>query len=210
AEIRHEGQVDVAGVGAAFLDAHLANRLEERQRFDVAHRAADLDDADLGVLARVLDRGLDLVGDVRNHLDRAAEVIAAALLVDDALVDLPGGEVVLLLHPGRYEALVMAEVEVGLGAILGDEHLAVLERRHRPGIDVDVRVQLDVGDADAARFENRGEGGGGDAFPQRGNYTTGYKNIFRHLPTACRDGGVYMFSHPVSNLKYIFSVAFCL
>ena len=31
------------------LDAHLADRLEERQRLDVAHRAADLDHADIGV-----------------------------------------------------------------------------------------------------------------------------------------------------------------
>jgi hypothetical protein len=30
-------------------------------------------------------------------------------------------------------ALVVAEVEVGLRAVLGDEHLAVLVRRHRAG-----------------------------------------------------------------------------
>ena len=43
---------------------------------------------------------------------------------------------------GVGEALVVAEVEVGLGAVLGDEHLAVLVGRHRPGVDVDVRVEL--------------------------------------------------------------------
>ena len=37
------------------------------------------------------------------------------------------------------EALVVAEVEVGLGTVLGDEHLAVLERAHRARIDVEVR-----------------------------------------------------------------------
>ena len=36
----------------------------------------------------------------------------------------------------------MADVEVGLGAVLGDEDLAVLERVHRPGVDVEVRVEL--------------------------------------------------------------------
>jgi hypothetical protein len=30
----------------------------------------------------------------------------------------------------------MAEVEIGLGAVVGDEHLAVLIWRHRAGIDV--------------------------------------------------------------------------
>ena len=76
-------------------------------------------------------RRFDLVGDVRDHLHRAAQVVAAALLADDRVVDLAGGEVVLLAHPRRQEALVVAEVEVGLGAVVGDEHLAVLERAHR-------------------------------------------------------------------------------
>ena len=35
------------------------------------------------------DGGLDLVGDVGDHLDRAAEVFAAALLGDHGLVDPP-------------------------------------------------------------------------------------------------------------------------
>ena len=39
---------------------------------------------------------------------------------------------------GAGEALVVAEVEVGLGAVVGDEDLAVLERAHRARIDVDV------------------------------------------------------------------------
>jgi hypothetical protein len=45
---RHERQVDVADVVAAERDAHLPDRFEERQRFDVADGAADFDDRDLG------------------------------------------------------------------------------------------------------------------------------------------------------------------
>ena len=41
----------------------------------------------------------------------------------------------------------MAQVEVGLGAVVGDVDLAVLERAHRARVDVDVRVELDVGDS---------------------------------------------------------------
>jgi hypothetical protein len=51
----------------------------------------------------------------------------------------------------RDEALVVPEVEVGLGAVVGDEHLAVLERAHRARVDVDVRVELDERDPEAAR-----------------------------------------------------------
>ncbi len=40
------------------------------------------------------------------------------------------------------EALVVAQVEVGLGAVVGDEHLAVLERTHGARIDVQIGVEL--------------------------------------------------------------------
>src|SRR5690606_15786553 len=190
-DVGHEREVDVADVVAPQVEAHLADRLQERQGLDVAHRAAHLDDRHVGVARAALDEGLDLVGDVRDHLHRPAQVVAAALLLDHRLVDLAGGEVVVAAHPRALEALVVAQVEVGFRPILRDEHLPVLKRAHGARIDVDVGVQLDVGDADAARLEDRGEGGGGDAFPERGNYTTGYENILGHEPTACRDGRVY-------------------
>src|SRR5213592_2849172 len=40
------------------------------------------------------------------------------------------------------EALVVADVEVGLRTVLGHEHLAVLEGAHRARVDVEVRVEL--------------------------------------------------------------------
>ena len=163
------------------LQAHLAHRLEEGQRLDVADGAADLDDRHVDLVAgAAADEVLDLVGDVRDHLHRLAEVVAAALLLEHALVDLAGGEVVGALHPRGDEALVVAEVEVGLGAVVGDEHLAVLERRHRARIDVEVRIELDEGDFEAARFEDRGEGRRSDALAQRGHHAAGDEDELGH------------------------------
>ncbi len=51
------------------------------------------------------------------------------------------------------EALVVTQVEVGLAAVFGDVDLAVLKRAHRAGVDVDVRVELDEGDVEAAVLE---------------------------------------------------------
>src|SRR5271157_4105450 len=176
--------MDVADVVAAERDAHLPDRFQERERFDVADRAADLDHRDLGLAAvghgAVHDPALDLVGDVRDDLHRAAEVVAAPLLADHAFVDLAGGEVVALAHFHVDEALVVPQIEVGLRPVLGDEHLAVLERAHRARIDVDVRVELEIGDADAAGSKNCGERRGGDALPQRGNDATRYKHELGH------------------------------
>jgi uncharacterized protein YwlG (UPF0340 family) len=143
ADGRQPGDVNVEHVLAADVLAHLADRLEERQRLDVADRPADLDDDHpvrrepaaghaAGALAGdARDPLLDLVGDVRDDLHRAAEVVAAPLLGDDALVDAAGGDVARLGEVLVDEPLVVTEVEIGLGAVIGDEHLAVLVRRHR-------------------------------------------------------------------------------
>ena len=133
ADVGHQRQVDVHALAPADVDRELADRLEERQRLDVAHRAADLgdDDVDVARLGDQADALLDLVGDVRDDLDGAAEVVAAALAPDDRVVDAAGGDVRRARRVRVREALVVAEVEVGLGAVLGDEDLAVLVRRHR-------------------------------------------------------------------------------
>ena len=175
----------VQRVVAALFVAHLADRLEERLAFDVADGAADLDDHDLraGVAADGADAVLDLVGDVGDGLDGAAEVVAAALAGDDGLVDLAGrdgggaGQVLV------EEALVVAEVEVGLGAVGGDEDLAVLVRRHGAGVDVEVGVELLDDDGDVAGLEEPADGGGGDALANRANHAAGDEDVFGcHVP----------------------------
>ena len=162
-DVRHEREVDVDGVAAARFVAELADGFEERQRLDVADRAADLDDHHVDVLGDVADALLDLVGDVRDDLHGLAEIVAAALLLDDLQVDAAGGVVVLARGAHGGEALVVAEVEIGLGAVVGDEDFAVLERRHRAGIDVDVGIELLQRDLEAARFEQRADRRRGDA-----------------------------------------------
>jgi len=77
---------------------------------------------------------------VRDHLHGRAQIVAAALALDDVLVDAAGGDVVRLVGRAAGEALVVAEVEIGLGPVVGDEHLAVLIRAHRARIDVEVGI----------------------------------------------------------------------
>ena len=174
--------VDVQDVRPAHVLAHLADRLEERQRFDVADGPADLDDDDvrIAVAGDPPDPLLDLVGDVRDDLDGAAEVVAAALLGDDRLVDPAGRDVAELAQVLVDEPLVVTEIEVGLRAVVGDEHLAVLVGAHRARIHVDVRIELEDGDPQATRLEDASDAGGGDALAQRGGHASGHKDILRH------------------------------
>ena len=150
-------KMDVDGMVARQVVAELADRLQERQAFDVADRAADLHQHEIVAVVAVADEILDRVGDVRDHLDGGAEIVAAPLLGEDVLVDAAGGDVVLAGRRTAGEALVVAEVEVGLRAVVGDEHLAVLVGRHRARIDVEVGVELAQPHAVAARLQQRAE-----------------------------------------------------
>ena len=120
---------------------------------------------------------LDLVGDVRDDLHGVAEVLAAALARDDLRVDLAGRDVRRLAQLDVEEALVVADVEVGLGAVVGHEDLAVLERVHRARVDVQVRVELLHDDAQSAGGEQIAEARGGEALAQRGNDTPGHEDV---------------------------------
>ena len=143
ADERHEGDVDVADVVASDHVAELANRLEERQDLDVTDGAAHLGDHHVDVVVgHPLDTAFDLVGDVRDHLNGLAEVVASAFGGQHRLIDRAGGGIGVARQVLVDEALVVSEVEVGLAAVVGDEHLAVLERIHRARIDVDVRIEL--------------------------------------------------------------------
>ena len=83
---------------------------------------------------------------MRNDLDGGAQVIAPAFLGDDVRINAAGGDVVAL--PGRDagKAFVVAQIQVGLSAVNGNENLAVLVRRHGTGVHIKVGVKLNYGD----------------------------------------------------------------
>ncbi|GHG41933.1 hypothetical protein GCM10017567_74590 [Amycolatopsis bullii] len=71
----------------------------------------------------------------------------------------------------------MADVEVGLGAVVGDEHLTVLERVHRPGVDVEIGVELLHRDAKPARGKELTQAGSRESLTQRGGDASGDKDV---------------------------------
>ena len=180
-EVGHQGEVDVADVVPADVPAELPDGLDEGHDLDVADGAPDLDDDDVDVLVgQAPDAVLDLVGDVRDDLHRAAEEVTAALLLDDGAVDAAGGGVGALGEVLVDEALVVPEVEVGLAAVLGDEHLAVLPGVHRPRVDVDVGVELAHRHPQPAALEEAAERGGGETLPERARDTAGDEDELAH------------------------------
>src|SRR3546814_6458139 len=85
--------------------------------------AADLADDEVLVGEVRAHEGLDGVGDVGDDLHGGAEIVAAPLARQDLRVDLSRGHVVGLACRHAGEALVVTEVEVGFGTIVGDVNL---------------------------------------------------------------------------------------
>ncbi len=70
----------------------LADRLEEGQTLDIADGAADLAEHEIDLVIADADEILDLVGDVGDHLDGLAEVVAAAFLLEHVGIDAARGD----------------------------------------------------------------------------------------------------------------------
>ena len=180
---RHQRAVQEEAVLPADLVAHLTRGLEERQRLDIADGAADLGDHHVGPVAVGVglrhrqDAALDLIGDVRDDLNGVAEILAATLLGDHRRIHLSGSHIRRSGQVAVEETLVVPDVEIGLGAVLGDEHLAVLERVHRARIDVEVRVELLHGDLQATRGQQLPEARRGEALTERRNHAAGDEEV---------------------------------
>ena len=122
----------------------------------------------------------DFVGNVRDHLNGAAQIISTALLAQYCVVHATRRKVIGTAHYRARESLVVTQIEIRFRTVVGDEDLSMLEGTHRAGVDVDVRVQLEEGDFETARFKHSSEGGGSDPLTQGRHNTTSNEHISRH------------------------------
>src|SRR6516225_6281184 len=149
---RHQRQMHEEDVLATKLVSKLADRLEKWQALNVAYRAADLAENEILAVEISLDEFLDRVGDVGDDLYRRPEIFAAPFAADHRRIDPSGGDRIAAPRCDADIALVMAKIEIGLSAVVGDEHLAVLVGVHRAGVDIQVRVELAQPDPEPARL----------------------------------------------------------
>ena len=75
---------------------------------------------------------------MRDDLDGAPQIVAAAFLLNHRQTDLAGGPVAVARGHHARKPLIVTEIQVGLGAVVGDVYLAMLVRAHRAGVDVDM------------------------------------------------------------------------
>ena len=171
-----QGHVDEGHVLGRQLPPHLPDRLEERHTLDIPDCSPDLHHADIchpvvdGLSRSTPDRGLDLVGDMGDDLDRGPEEVSLALPVDDRPVHLPRGDVVIRRELDVEEPLVVPEVKVHLTPVGKDIDLAVLGGVHGSRIDVQVRIDLHRRDRVAPALQDPPDGRGRDPLPEAAHH----------------------------------------
>ena len=127
------------------LLAHLADRFEERKALDIANGSADFRDDNIRflLLRQPNNALLDLVGDVRNNLDGGAKIVARAVRpAITLLINLSGGDRRAARAVNIHEPLVMAKIQVGLGAVFGHKDFPMLIRVHGARVHIDIGVEL--------------------------------------------------------------------
>ena len=181
-DVRNQRHMHENHVAGFFFLLELASGLDERLALDVAHRAADFGNNDIGVrLARdAIEALFNSVGHMRNNLHGATQEIAATLAGDEALIDRALGEVGVAREAFVDKALVMAQVKVAFMAIVGHEHLAMLKRAHRARVDVEVRVDFLHGHMVSAGFQKMPERCRRNALAQRRNHAARHENVLGH------------------------------
>jgi hypothetical protein len=187
-DVGHQCQMHQQRLPGTHFKPELAGGFKEWLRFYITDGATDLYDSDICAFRGLDDSRLDLIGNVRNHLDRCAKVVTTTFLGDDVSVDTSGGKIVIAVQTaaGPHEAFVMTEIKVSFGSIGGDVNLTMLQGTHRARIHIDIGIELHHGDFEATGLEDGAKRGGSNALPKRGNNTTGYKYKTRHLTPILR------------------------
>src|SRR5579859_3397918 len=174
--------MDVEHIVAPNFTAHLTDGLQERLTLDVTDGAADLADHHIGASGSGLffDARFDLIGNVGNDLYRATKIFAAPLLGDDIGIDLTCRHIACLAGGLIGKALVMPQVKVSFGAIVGDKDLTMLIGRHCAWVYIDVRVQLHNRDGQSAALQQPPDGRDSDPFTDGRRYAARNKQELRH------------------------------
>ena len=175
--------VNVSNVISSLFRSDLTYCLKERRRLNISDCAADLCDDHIGiaVLCETVYLVLYLICDVRNDLNRAAEIIAAAFLGDDVPVNFTRCDVGVYRKILINEALVVTKVKVGLRTVIGNENFSVLIGRHSAGVNVYVWVKLLDSYLIAALFEKSAERSGGNTFAESRNDSARYENVLADI-----------------------------
>ena len=177
--------MDHDGILTSNFSLKLSDGLQEGLALNISNRTTDLDNGYGIFILRPggVESGLDLIGDVGNHLYGASAVIPVPLFVQDGPVYFSRSHIGIAIQTFVDKPLIMSQIQVCLRAVIRDEHLAMLNGIHGTGIHIDIGIKLLHGHMIPSGLEQSAQGGCRDPLSQTGNHTSGHKYIFYHTQT---------------------------
>ena len=123
---------------------NLAHCFDKGQGFNITDAPAYFRDNEIifSAFAQEEDVSLYLVCNMRDDLNSFSQIFSLSLFCNDIVVDPARGDVIGLGRANIKKTLIMAQVQVRLGPVIGDVALAVLVGVQCSGIDIDVGVKF--------------------------------------------------------------------
>ena len=199
-QVGNQRHMDHAGIVGPLLLLELTDGFKERLGLNVADRSADLNDGNRHILrtdfhirslfllrlfCRIgllcIESGLNLVGDMRNHLNGSSAVISMSFLIDDGPVHLSGGDVGIVIQILVDKTLIVSKIQIRFRSVVRYKHLPVLNRIHRAGIHIQIRIKLLHGDMIASRLQKSSERSRCNSLSKSGNNASADKYILNHI-----------------------------
>ena len=122
----------------------LADCFHKRQRFYVADGTADFgnNNVGFGFFCGKHHAPPYFVGNVRNNLNGFSVVAAFAFGIQYGKVHLAGARAAVFGKADVGKALVMTQVQIGFGPVIGNEDFAVFIRIQSSRIDIQIRIEF--------------------------------------------------------------------
>ena len=180
-DLDDQGHMDVHHVLPALFHRHLTDGLQKRLAFDIAHGAADLADQHVHILLlHGIDMAFDLIGDVGDDLDGTTQKRALPLPVQQIPIDPSRGDRAAARQALIHKPLVVTQIQIGLGTVVGNEYLAVLIGAHGAGVHIEIGVEFLVAHPQSPLLEKTAQRRRADALPQAGHHAAGDKYILHN------------------------------
>ena len=165
-DVGQQCDMEKTGQLAAKFIAKLANGLKKGQGFDVTNGAADLAEDEILIIVIRFDKFLDRIGDMRDHLNGGAEIITTAFLGQNIGIDAACRDIVRPFGMYTSETFIMAKIKIRLSAVISDEHLAMLGRRHGAGINIEIGIEFAQPHLVTTRLQERRQCGSTKTFTE--------------------------------------------
>lgn len=133
----------------------LANGLQENHALDISHSSTHFDKAHVRLVAIVVNgqvghaldpvlekmekemgKYLDLVRSMGNNLHSLSEVVSSAFLLNDTLIYLSGGDVVISSQFYIQKSLIITEIKIDLASVSKHVHLSMFIGAHCTSIAI--------------------------------------------------------------------------